>query len=208
MPCRPMSGYRVLLASNDRVALNLDLGVGVRQRRDRNERTAREIVAEYLSANFGEPIAIANVSNEHGHLNHVTELASRFFERRVDQLEYLPHLAFEVAGQRLARVVHGRDLAAEPHGLASLGNHSERVAALLRTLSFDVLLCVQRGRKTEQQYRSSDTDRNAWERCRGHLRLLVVNLVRSFASCASWFQAGVRTNRRWAFRERFEPGVW
>src|SRR5215510_10585122 len=148
-----------LLASDDRVALNLDLRGGIGQRRHRDERAPRKIVAEDLSANLREPIAITNVGDEHGHLNHVTELASRLLQRGIDQLEDLPHLAFEVAGQRLARVVHGGDLSAEPHGLATFGNHRERIAALLRTLSFDVPLRVHRGGKTENQYSGSDTDR-------------------------------------------------
>src|SRR4030095_2649601 len=159
----PSSRFKTskLLASNDGVALNFDLCVGVGQRRDRDERAPREIVAKYFSANLREPIAITNVGDEHGHLNHVAELASGLLERGVNQLEDLPHLAFEVARPRLARVVDGGDLSAQPHGLAAFGNHGERVAALLRTFSFDVLLCVPRGRKTEKQYRGSDTDRNA-----------------------------------------------
>ena len=88
-------------------------------------------------------------------------LPPAFFERGVEQLEHLPHLPLEVAGERPAGVVHDRDLPAQPHGLAPFGNHRERVAALLRTLSFDVDLCVQRGGKTEKQCRSSHADRNA-----------------------------------------------
>src|SRR5262249_9313838 len=108
----------------------------------RDQRAPGEVVAEYLSADLREAIAIANVGNEHRHLNHVTELASRFFQRGINQLEDLSHLTFEITGKRFARVVHGRDLPAKPNRLAPFGNHRERVAALLRTFALDELLCV------------------------------------------------------------------
>jgi hypothetical protein len=45
--------------------LYFDLGVRIGQPRDCDESAAREIVAEHLSADLREPIAIANVRNEY-----------------------------------------------------------------------------------------------------------------------------------------------
>src|SRR5215212_6273940 len=54
--CRDTPRLRSLLASDNRVALDLDLRVGVGQRRYRNQRAAREVVAEDLSTDFRETI--------------------------------------------------------------------------------------------------------------------------------------------------------
>jgi hypothetical protein len=100
--------------------LNLDLCVGICQGADGDERTARKIVAEYFFADLSEAIAIPNVRNEYGHLNHVRKLASGFFESGVQRFEYLPGLTIEVADQRLAGIVRGCCLSGQPNRPASV----------------------------------------------------------------------------------------
>ena len=79
------------------------------------------------------------------------ELAAGLFERGIDELEDLPHLSVEIAGERLAGVVDDRELPGQPYDLAALGDHRLRVAALLRTFAFDELLGVQWDSKAKQQ---------------------------------------------------------
>src|ERR1700722_13821097 len=85
----------LLFAADHRIALYFELGLRDGQRGDRDESAAGEIVAEYLTADLRDAIAIANVRDEHGHLNHVTELAARLLERPVEVLEELPDLTVE-----------------------------------------------------------------------------------------------------------------
>jgi hypothetical protein len=113
---------------------------------DGDESASGEIVAEYLPADLGQPIAVAHVGDEHGHLHHIGELAARFFEGGIEQLEDLPRLPLEVAGQRLAGIVNRRGLSGEPHGLTALGDHRLGIAALLRAFRLDEILGVQRDR--------------------------------------------------------------
>src|SRR5215475_3844972 len=68
----------VLLPPDHRVALNLDLGVGIGERADGDQRAAGEVVAQNLAADLGEAVAVAHVGDEHGHLHHVIELAAAF----------------------------------------------------------------------------------------------------------------------------------
>jgi hypothetical protein len=85
-----------LFVSDHRVPLNFDLSVRRGQGGDRYESAAREIVTEYLSADLGEAIAVANIRNKYGHLNHITQLAARLLESAVEVLEKLPDLTVEV----------------------------------------------------------------------------------------------------------------
>src|SRR5262249_26608524 len=106
-----------LLAADDGVALNFDLGFGYGQGGGGDEGAAGEIVAEYFASDLGEAVAVAHVGDEHGHLHHVAELAAGLFERGIDELEDLPHLSVEIAGERLAGVVDDRELPGQPHDL-------------------------------------------------------------------------------------------
>src|ERR1019366_3531254 len=90
---------RKLFASDYRKTLYFDFSFRNGQRGDRDESAAREIVAEYLPADLREAITVTNVRNEHGHLNHITELAARFLESAVEVLKKLPDLTFEVSRQ-------------------------------------------------------------------------------------------------------------
>src|SRR6516162_5777233 len=119
-----------LLAADDGVALNFDLGFGNGQGGDGDERAAGELVAG-------------------------------FFERGIDELEDLPHLSVEIAGERLAGIVDDRELPGQPHDLAALGDHRLRVAARLRTLALEELLGVQRSSEAEQQRRRDEADESA-----------------------------------------------
>ena len=65
---------------------------------------AWEIVTEHFSPDLRETIAVANVRNEYGHLNHITELAASLLEGAVQVLEKLSDLAVEVTRQRPARM--------------------------------------------------------------------------------------------------------
>src|SRR6516165_11936631 len=67
-----------LLAADDGVALNFDLGFGNGQGGDGDERAAGEIVAEYFPSDLGEAVAVAHVGDEHCHLHHIAELAAGF----------------------------------------------------------------------------------------------------------------------------------
>src|SRR6266568_2050383 len=149
---------RNLFASDHRIALDFDLGIRTGQRRDGDESAAREIVTEHLPADLREPIAITNVGNEYGHLNHVAELAARLLQRTVEILEKLPDLTFEVACERLAGVVHRRGLPGKPYRPASFGNHGFRIAPLLRTFSLEVILCLSQGRKGKEPSQRCDAD--------------------------------------------------
>ena len=73
-----------------------DLSFRNSERGDCDESATWEIVAEYLPADLREAIAVPNVSNEYGHLNHITELAARLLESAVEVLEKLPDLTVEV----------------------------------------------------------------------------------------------------------------
>src|SRR5215831_2660436 len=150
-----------LLAADDGVALNFDLGLGYGQGGDGDEGAAGEIVAEYFAPDLGEAIAVAHVGDEHGHLHHVAELAAGLFERGIDELEDLPHLSVEIAGERLAGIVDDRELPGEPHDLAALGDHRLRVAARLRTFALEKLLGMQRSGEAEQQRRRDEADESA-----------------------------------------------
>jgi hypothetical protein len=77
----------VLLASDDSVALNFDLGLGNGQRGDGDKGVAGEIVAKYFPPDLGEAVAVAHVGDEHGHLHHVAQLAAGLFKRGIDELE-------------------------------------------------------------------------------------------------------------------------
>ena len=72
---------------------------------DGDEGAAGEIVAEYFPPDLGKAVAVAHVGDEHGHLHHVAELAAGLFEGGIDELEDLPHLPVEIAGEGLAGVV-------------------------------------------------------------------------------------------------------
>src|SRR3954468_442551 len=146
MPASRTMTAATLPAPDHGHALNLDLGVGIGQAGDGDESASWEIVAEYLPADLGQPIAVAHVGDEHGHLHHVAELAARFFEGGVEQLEDLPRLPLEVAGQRLAGIVDRCGLSGEPYRLAALGDHRLGIAALLRAFRLDEILGVQRNR--------------------------------------------------------------
>jgi hypothetical protein len=76
--------------------LYFDLRVRNGQRGDCDESAAREIVLEYLSPDLREAVAIANVRNKYGHLNHITQLAARLLESAVEVLEKLSDLTVEV----------------------------------------------------------------------------------------------------------------
>src|ERR1700730_16342936 len=88
-----------LFASDHGIALDFDLGIGIGQGRNGDESAAGKIIAEYFPADLREAIAVTNVGDEYGHLHHVAKLAARPLERGVEELEYLPRLPFEVAGQ-------------------------------------------------------------------------------------------------------------
>src|SRR5262245_28421306 len=126
-----------LPAADHRVALYFDLGVRIGQGRDRNERTAWEIVPEYLPADLREAITIANVGDEHGHLHHVAQLAAGLLQRAIEILEELPDLAVKIAGKRLAGIIDRCCLPGEPHRPAAFGDDSHGIAALLRTVALD-----------------------------------------------------------------------
>src|SRR5262249_540358 len=100
------------------------------------------IVAEDLAADLRQSIAITDICDEHGHLNHIAQLAAGLLKRAVEILENLTDLAFEIAGKRLARVIDRRGLASEPYRLASFGNDRRRIAALLRALALDEIPCI------------------------------------------------------------------
>jgi hypothetical protein len=123
--------------------LYFDLSLRNSERGDCDESAAREIVAEYLPADLREAIAVANVRNEYGHLNHITELATRLLESAVEILEKLPDLTVQVTRQRLARVVHHCDLPGEPYRSASFGDYGFRIPSLLRTVPLEVLIEVR-----------------------------------------------------------------
>src|SRR5262249_16500667 len=161
-----------LLAADDGVALDFDLGFGNGQGGDGDEGAAGEIVAEYFAPELREAIAVAHVGDEHRHLHHVAELAAGLFERCIDELEDLPHLSVEIAGKRLAGIVDDRELSGQPHDLAALGDHRLRVAARLRTLALEELLGVERSREAKQQRRRDEADESARGCRRNHLRLL------------------------------------
>ena len=46
--------WKMSLAANHRISLDLDLGVGNRQRRNGDQSAAREVIAEYFPADLGE----------------------------------------------------------------------------------------------------------------------------------------------------------
>src|SRR5262245_49709412 len=120
-----------------------------------------KFVAEYFPPDLGEAVAVAHVGDEHRHLHHVAELSAGLFERSIDELEDLPHLSVEIAGERLAGIVDDRELPGEPHDLAALGDHRLRVAARLRTFALEKLLGVQRSSEAEHQYRRDEADESA-----------------------------------------------
>src|SRR5213080_337325 len=160
-----------LLAVDDGVALNFDLGVGNGQGGDGDESAAGKIVAEYLPSDLSEAVAIAHVGDERGHLHHVAELAAGLFQRGIEELEDLPHLSVEIAGERLAAVVDDRELPGQPHDLAALGDHRLRVAARLRTLALEELLGVDRSREASEQRRRDEADESARGCRRNHVHL-------------------------------------
>src|SRR3954468_14172542 len=146
MPASRTMTAVTLPAPDHGYALNLDLGVGIGQAGDGDESASGEIVAEYLPADLGHPVAVAHVGDEHGHLHHVAELAAGLFEGGIEQLEDLPGLPLDIAGQGLAGIIDRRGLAGEPHRLAALRDHRLRIAALLRALGLDEILGVKRDR--------------------------------------------------------------
>src|SRR5579883_535842 len=152
-----------LSAFSDRIALNLDFRVGIGQRSNGNQSAARKIIAEYLSADLREAVAVANVSDKDSHLHHICELPARLFESPVEILENLAGLPFEVAGQRLSRIVCSCRLSRQPYGPAALGYHRFGIAALLGTFRFEIILCLNRERKRAKDGRSSHGDRGAQE---------------------------------------------
>ena len=133
-----------LLAADNGVTLNFDFGLGYGQGGHGDEGAAGKIVAEYFPPELRKTIAVAHIGDEHGHLHHVAELAAGLFQRGIDAFEDLSHLPVEIAGQRLAGVIHDRELSGKPYGLAALRDHRLRVAALLRTFAFDEVPGVQR----------------------------------------------------------------
>jgi hypothetical protein len=118
-----------------------------------NQRAAGEIVAEYLPSKLGQAVAVAHVGDEHCHLHHVAELAAGLFQGGVEVLKDLPHLSVEIAGERLAGIVHHREHSCQPHDLAAIGDHRLGIAALLRTFAFEELLGMQWHNEPEQQRR-------------------------------------------------------
>src|SRR5262245_27020499 len=116
---RAIAAELTLFASDHRIALYFDLSLRNSECGHCDESATWEIVAEYLPADLREAIAVANVRNEYGHLNHITELAACFLESAVEVLEKLPDLAVQVTRQRLARVVHRCNLPGEPYRSAS-----------------------------------------------------------------------------------------
>src|SRR5262245_23239966 len=118
-------------------------------------------LSPYFPPDLGDAVAVAHVGDEHGHLHHVAELAAGLFERGIDELEDLPHLSVEIAGERLAGVVDDRELPGEPHDLAAVGDHRLRVAARLRAFALEELLGVQRNNKTNEQRRRDEADESA-----------------------------------------------
>jgi hypothetical protein len=92
---------RILFAADHGHALDLDLGIGIGQAGDRDQGAAGEIVAEYLFSYLRQPIAIADVGDEDGHLDHVAKLAAGLLKRGAEQLEDLPSLPLEIAGDDL-----------------------------------------------------------------------------------------------------------
>jgi hypothetical protein len=106
--------YRTrLFAADHRIALDLDLGIGICQGGDGDHGAAWKVVAEDFFADLSEPLAVANVGDEHGHLHEVRERASRLAQDRVEAFEDLACLTLEVVRQRLAGIVHGPRLPGE-----------------------------------------------------------------------------------------------
>ena len=156
---------------NHRISLDLDLGVGNRQRRNGDQSAAREVIAEYFPADLGEAIAVTHVGDEYGHLHHVAELTARLLQRAIQVLEKLPHLAVKVARQRFAVVVQRGGLSGKPHRSAAFSDHRLRIAALLWTVAFEVLLRFRRSRQTDQNDQTG-TDKIQQVYSRAHLLLL------------------------------------
>jgi hypothetical protein len=77
----------MLLAANHRISLDLDLAVRHRQRRNGDERAAREIIAEYFAADLREAIAVTHVRDEDCHLHDVAKLAARLLQGAIEVLE-------------------------------------------------------------------------------------------------------------------------
>jgi hypothetical protein len=84
-------------------------------------------------------LAIADIGHKNGHLYQVRNRATRFAKGRVERFEYLAGLTLKVAGQRLARLVHGSRLSSEPDDPSALGDHGRRITALLCALHLDVV---------------------------------------------------------------------
>jgi len=87
-----------------------------------------------------EAIPVTHIRDEHGHLHHVTELAARLLQSTIQVLKKLPYLAVKVARQRFTVIVQRRGLSCKPHRSAAFGDHRLRIAALLWTVPFEVLL--------------------------------------------------------------------
>jgi hypothetical protein len=119
------------------------LALGYGQGGHGDEGAAREIVAEYFPPELGKAITIAHIGDKHRHLHHVAELAAGLFKRSIDAFEDLSHLSVEIAGKGLSGVVHDCELPGKPYDLAAVRDHRLRVAALLRTFTFDEILGVR-----------------------------------------------------------------
>jgi hypothetical protein len=69
--------WKMSLAANHRISLDLDLGVRNRQRSNGDQSAAGEVITKHFSADLREAIPVTHVRDEYGHLHHVTELAAR-----------------------------------------------------------------------------------------------------------------------------------
>jgi hypothetical protein len=80
---QPVGGGRLRLVAPILPEPKLRLSVRNGQRSDRDEGATWEIVTEHFSPDSRETIAVANVRDEYGHLNHITELAASLLEGAV-----------------------------------------------------------------------------------------------------------------------------
>jgi hypothetical protein len=116
-----------------RVALYFFIFVGGADPRDRDGGARRKILAEQFAAEFRHPRGVARVDQEHRHGHQIGERGAGFGQRLLDVAERLPELGVEVAGQRLAGVVHLAGMAGDPQGSARTfrDNHGRECPLLL-----------------------------------------------------------------------------